>query len=277
MKKNHFFTWLALGVAIALTGCQQTKNTGEITVETATAVRHLNDPSGTYELRIDFPVVKNGEALSVALNEWISEQLGGTFGDAENADYSKVLADTAALIDYYSKKIFEGNQKEFANMVNENPEVKELGISYYDSLVVEKLAEGKNWVTYTQQRDIYLGGAHGVAPYFGQTFRKSDGRRIGWDVFSDTSGEKFQQIIKEGLVEYFGVGSEAELGDYLMNEAGVHYIPLPQCPPLFTAEGVSFVYNQYEIAAYAAGLPTFVVSYDKLQPFLMTTGKRLVE
>lgn len=277
MKKNHFFTWLALGVAIALTGCQQTKNTGEITVETATAVRHLNDPSGTYELRIDFPVVKNGEALSVALNEWISEQLGGTFGDAENADYSKVLADTAALIDHYSKKIFEGNQKEFANMVNENPEVKELGISYYDSLVVEKLAEGKNWVTYTQQRDIYLGGAHGVAPYFGQTFRKSDGRRIGWDVFSDTSGEKFQQILKDGLVEYFGVGSEAELGDYLMNEAGVHYIPLPQCAPLFTAEGVSFVYNQYEIAAYAAGLPTFVVSYDKLQPFLMTTGKRLVE
>lgn len=277
MKKNHFFTWLALGVAIALTGCQHPKNTGEITVETATAVRHLNDPSGTYELRIDFPVVKNGEALSVALNEWISEQLGGTFGDAENADYSKVLADTAALIDHYSKKIFEGNQKEFANMVNENPEVKELGISYYDSLVVEKLAEGKNWVTYTQQRDIYLGGAHGVAPYFGQTFRKSDGRRIGWDVFSDTNGEKFQQILKDGLVEYFGVGSEAELGDYLMNEAGVHYIPLPQCPPLFTAEGVSFVYNQYEIAAYAAGLPTFVVSYDKLQPFLMTTGKRLVE
>ena len=111
---------------------------------------------------------------------------------------------------------------------------------------------------------------------FRSTFRKSDGRRIGWDVFTETSGEKFQQILKEGLVEYFGVGSEAEFADHLMNEAGIHYIPLPQCPPLFTAEGVSFVYNQYEIAAYAAGLPSFTVGYDKLQPFMMTAGKRLV-
>ena len=276
MKKNQICTWLALGAAIALTSCQQPKNNDEITVETATAVRHLNDSTGTYELRIDFPVVKNGSALSVALNEWIDEQLGGTYGDAENVDHDKVLADTTALIDYYSKKIFEGNQKEFAEMSKGSPEVKEMGITYYDSLVIEKFAEGKNWITYTNKRDIYLGGAHGAAPYFGQTFRKSDGRRIGWDVFTETSGEKFQQILKEGLVEYFGVSSEAELADHLMNEAGIHYIPLPQCPPLFTAEGVSFVYNQYEIAAYAAGLPSFTVGYDKLQPFMMTAGKRLV-
>ena len=276
MKKNQFRTWLALGVAIALTGCQQPKNNADITVETATAVRHISDSTGTYELRIDFPVVKNGEALAVALNEWISEQLGGTYGDAENADYTKALADTAALVDHYIKELSESNQKDYAEMVKDNPSFKEMGISYYDSLVIEKLAEGKNWVTFTNQRDVFLGGAHGLAPYFGQTFRKSDGRRIGWDVFTETSGEKFQQILKDGLVEYFGVSSEAELADHLMNEAGIHYIPLPQCPPLFTAEGVSFVYNQYEIAAYAAGLPSFTVGYDKLQPFMMTAGKRLV-
>ena len=156
MKKNQIRTWLALGAAIALTGCQQPKNNDEITVETTTAVRHLNDSTGTYEIRIDFPVVKNGEALSVALNEWIDEQLGGSYGDAENVDYDKVLADTTALIDYYSKKIFEGNQKEFAEMSKGSPEVKEMGITYYDSLVIEKFAEGKNWITYTNKRDIYL-------------------------------------------------------------------------------------------------------------------------
>ena len=100
MKKNQLRTWLALGAAIALTGCQQPKNNADITVETTTAVRHISDSTGTYELRINFPVVKNGEALAVALNEWINEQLGGTYGDAENADYTKVLADTTAVIDH---------------------------------------------------------------------------------------------------------------------------------------------------------------------------------
>lgn len=277
MKKNQLRTWLALGAAIALTGCQQPKNNADITVETTTAVRHISDSTGTYELRINFPVVKNGEALAVALNEWINEQLGGTYGDAENADYTKVLADTTAVIDHYSKEISESNQSDYAKIMKDNPEAKEMGISYYDSLVIEKLAEGKNWVTFTTKRDVYLGGAHGLAPYFGQTFRKSDGRRIGWEIFGKTSDEKFQQIIKDGLVEYFELGSASELGDHLMNEASAYYVPLPQCPPLFTAEGVTFVYNQYEIAAYAHGLPSFTVAYEKLLPFMMTTGKLLIE
>ena len=276
MKKNQFRTWLALGVAIALTGCQQPTSNADITVETITSNRQFSDSTGTYSIHIDFPVVKNNEALSVALNEWIDEQLGGTYGDTENIDYKNFLSNPTPFFDHYIKQIVESNWKEYDEMVKDNPNFKEMGISYYDSIAIEKLAEGKNWVTFTNQRDVYLGGAHGLAPYFGQTFRKSDGRRIGWEIFGKTSDEKFQQIIKDGLVEYFELGSESELGDHLMNEASAYYVPLPQCPPLFTAEGVTFVYNQYEIAAYAYGLPTFTVAYEKLLPFMMTTGKRLV-
>ncbi|MBR5634574.1 MAG: DUF3298 domain-containing protein [Prevotella sp.] len=276
MKKNQFCICVALATVIALTGCQQPTNNANAKVETITSTRQFNDSTGTYSIHIDFPVVKDNEVLLVTLNEWIDEQLGGTYGNAENVDYKNILANTTAFLDHYIKQIVESNRKEFDEMVKDNPDFKEMGITYYDSTAIEKLAEGKNWVTFTNQRDIFRGGAHGIAPYFGQTFRKSDGRRIGWEIFGNTNDEKFQQIIKDGLVEYFELDSEAKLAEHLMNEANAYYVPLPQCPPLFTAEGITFVYNQYEIAAYAYGLPTFTVAYEKLLPFMMTTGKRLV-
>lgn len=276
MKKNQLCTWLALGVAIVLTGCQQPTNNANAKVETIASTRQFNDSTGTYSIHIDFPVVKDNEVLLVTLNEWIDEQLGGTYGNAENVDYKNILANTTAFLDHYIKQIVESNRKEFDEMVKDNPDFKEMGITYYDSTAIEKLDEGKKWVTFTKQRDIFQGGAHGVAPYFGQTFRKSDGRRIGWEIFRQTDSEEFQKILKEGLTDYFEIGSTAELGDILAGEMGAEYISLPQCPPLFTAKGVTFVYNQYEIAAYAYGLPTFTVAYEKLLPFMMTTGKRLV-
>ena len=276
MKKNQFCIWLALGVATILTGCQQTVNNANAKVETITSTRQFNDSTGTCSIHIDFPVVKDNEVLSVALNEWIDEQLGGTYGDAENLDYKGILTNTTAFLDHYIKQIVEENHKRYDEIIKDFPRYNEISDIHYDKHTIEKLDEGKKWVTFTKQRDIFQGGAHGVAPYFGQTFRKSDGRRIGWEIFRQTDSEEFQKILKEGLTDYFEIGSTAELGDILAGEMGTEYISLPQCPPLFTAEGITFVYNQYEIAAYAYGLPTFTVAYEKLLPFMMTTGKRLV-
>ena len=77
MKKNQLCTWLALGVAIVLTGCQQPTNNANAKVETITSNRQFSDSTGAYSIHIDFPVVKDNEVLLVTLNEWIDEQLGG--------------------------------------------------------------------------------------------------------------------------------------------------------------------------------------------------------
>ena len=38
-----------------------------------------------------------------------------------------------------------------------------------------------------------------------------------------------------------------------------------------------FSYQQYEIAAYAAGIPAFVISYDQLKPYLTEAGAALIK
>ena len=278
MKKRHFYICLAFGLATVWQGCGPKTGQGgnendTDTLKTSVVQRYLEDSTGAYAINVAFPDVKTTDC--VAMNEWVSEQLGGTYGDSANADYARLLADTTALVDYYFGKVLDSNRQDFAEIRKNNPDM-EMEIKFLDSLTIRKFGEGIAWVTFSCNHEVYSGGAHGSSLFFGQTFRKSDGRRIGWDVFTNIVNDGFQQLLKAGLMEYWQLEDEAKLADYLMDAASIYYIPLPQCPPLFTEDGVCFVYNQYEIAAYAAGLPTFTVGYDKLRPFMMTVAKRLI-
>ena len=47
----------------------------------------------------------------------------------------------------------------------------------------------------------------------------------------------------------------------------------PVCRP----NGVEFIYQQYEIAPYAAGIPTCTLPYDSLENLFTVTMKPLIE
>ena len=137
-------------------------------------------------------------------------------------------------------------------------------------------SENDKYVTYFVTHDLYLGGAHGSHMLDGVTFRKCDGRRIGWDVFTGRYDENFANLVKNGLKEYWQISSDKELKSYFLDENDFYSVPLPECAPLFTEDGVRFVYNEYEIAAYASGRPSFTVPYSEIGDYMMVTAKRLL-
>ena len=246
--------------------------------------RHEIDSMATSALNVEFPVANKKKApLVTSINEWISEQLGGTYAAGLEGDYAKLLSDTTAVMNHYFASIEKYNATNWHDIMDnfEGPERPELEL--YDSIAITKKQEGEQWVTMQYVNSVYLGGAHGSYLIFGQTFRKSDGRRIGWEIIrkSDDPEDNIQSLMRKGLVEYFGGDDpdfkEDDLGEVLQGEASAYYIPMPQCPPLFTKEGVMFLYNQYEIAAYAVGLPVFVISYKDLMPYLTETAKRMIK
>lgn len=288
MKRN--FTCLALLLALLCAcGPKEVKNeptqadspkqlTDTLVVNPTS--RYMSDSTATSALNVAFPVAnKKNSQLAAAINEWISEQLGGTYGDSVEGDYAKLLSDTAAMVDHYYaaiKKLNDDNWKEMA----ENMQPEDLqGMQLFDSIAITKTAEGKDWVTFQFVNDVFQGGAHGSHLVFGQTFRKSDGRRIGWDIIRQLPEGNLQELMRKGLVSYFAADNEEgfkeEDLESVLDESARYYIPMPQCPPLFTSEGILFLYNQYEIAAYAMGLPCFVLTWEKLKPHLNVTAKRL--
>ena len=230
-----------------------------------------NDKSGEYKIIVDFPTSGN-PILVNAIREYISESLGISYaGEMENnmqGSYSGDLGDGQKMIDYY----FDLKYKEFKNAHDEMAEHMQGDVpTYVSETEIHYLYETDKFVTYEMKKYEDMGGAHGGTFISGMTFRKSDGRRVEWDLFT----KSMQDVIKKGLKKYFEVNTDEELENSLSLE-NTYLLPLPATPPVFTKEGVLFTYQQYEIAAYAAGLPSFIVPYNEAKSLMNTTGKNLL-
>lgn len=175
------------------------------------------------------------------------------------------------------------------------------GMPYSFYLRASKDVETPQFVTYVVNTEGYQGGAHGYATSEGVTFRKSDGFRPGYQLevidhedgvrhrisrqtlFTNSESPRLYSIIKEGVRSYFSDVnqdaakiSDAELAGMLLGIDDVNRIPLPSSPPCFTRKGLSFIYQQYEIACYAAGMVNFVVPYDVVSPLLTDDARSLI-
>ena len=229
------------------------------------------DKSGEYKIVVDFPTSGN-PILVNAIREYISESLGISYaGELENnmqGSYDGDLSNGQKMIDYY----FDLKYKEFKkahdlmaeNMTGDVP-------TFASETEIHFLYETDKFVTYEMKKYEDMGGAHGGTFISGMTFRKSDGRRVDWELFT----KSMQDVIKKGLKKYFEVHTDEEMEKFLSLE-NTYLLPLPATPPVFTKEGVLFTYQQYEIAAYAAGLPSFIVPYDEAKSLMNTTGKNLL-
>lgn len=217
----------------------------------------VNDETGDYKMSVQ-TLSDNSLAVSKAVGEYVNETLGG--------DYDGNTDDFKSVIKYYFDEVVADAQEA----------VQDPPMKYTDLTSFSVYSEGPDYITYLYEKDEYKGGAHGGHQRYGMTFRKSDGRRIGWDVFTNKYDDDFHNMIKSGLKSFWKVDGDEQLKEYLMDENDIYSLPVPECPPLFTDEGIEFVYNQYEIAPYASGLPVFTVPYSKISEHMMLVAKKIV-
>ncbi|WP_028897305.1 DUF3298 and DUF4163 domain-containing protein [Prevotella sp. HUN102] len=167
--------------------------------------------------------------------------------------------------------------KEFAASVDDPNEDYVKSMMYETDVMLRKVCETEDFVTYTNRYYEYLGGAHGITGMDGVTFLKPSGKLVGY-VVDNLKLTELQPILRKGIVEYFQESevemTEEEIIESLFVEDGI--IPLPFCKPYFTKGGLTFLYGQYEIGAYAIGMPNFVVPYETIFPYLTSEGKQIV-
>lgn len=115
----------------------------------------------------------------------------------------------------------------------------------------------------------YTGGAHGGQNYHGVNFDASTGERLSlYQVFPD--GEQLVETLIEKLYEENKQGTffdsmEATVADQIIHDKASWVIG---------PRGVTFYFNQYEIAAYASGTITTTIMFDA-QPGLFNEKYKL--
>lgn len=244
-RHSSFFT-LLLFLSLAC-GCSEDKDTS--------MVNFLVD-NDSITCQISVPVPES--SLKMPFGEWLDELLGGYYsGDAGDLD---------ALVAFYGKSITDTLQARLREMPGTPKE--------YEA-TAEKTYETEQFVTYNLSTYFGIGGAHPTSGEYGVTFRKNDGRRITWDIIRNDQLVAFNDLLCEELEGYFNVKSSAQLEKLLATDR-VFDLPLPKTPPYFTEEGVVFVYQQYEIAAYACGMPGSTIPYDRIKPLLTEWAKKML-
>lgn len=198
--------------------------------------------------------------LGDSLNAWVCE----VFGDSTHT----FIKDMSNLIKYFGSKRLKEDSAELKELVSGAAE----WVNYEYDAKVQIMYEDSTYITLKCETYQYAAGAHGSTVMDFVTLRRSDGHRMNWNLVKDMSKDEIIKAIKNGLAEYFEVKDVNELPEYLLlgngEDAEAKRIfekdfPLPTTPPFLTANGVEVIYQQYEIAPYAAGMPGACIKHVK--------------
>ena len=251
-------------------------------------------------IKVVLPVAKDSVSLI------IRDSLANIIGNSIRSYQGSQMEDTKPLIAKYNgdekdaKSMFDYYSKEVSKMLNsqakddydervkyweedttiteeQRKEYKESITPWDYSMDVTKTFEDSTYVVFSGSEYAYIGGAHGgVFGFGGITFRFSDGSKVN-GFLKDNVVKDMQPLLKKGLKEYFNENADDKITTdqqlmenlQLSGENG-NLIPLPAWTPFpdEKGKGLVFTYQQYEIACYAVGMPSFVLSWDELKPFL---------
>ena len=216
---------------------------------------------GSYEEERLFPAYEGSTNKTDLLLEYYRGKALESIGKQAQEDYDERVASIEE-----NDGLTEDQRKE---ILDEMP-----GWEYEFNLLKDR--ETDKYVVFLSQDYVYLGGAHGgVTGRGGLTFGKKDGVLV--DKMLDPAC--LDAIQPLGLTKYFSDEdmeiTQEELDNYLFLETGV--VPFPAWTPYPSEEGLVFTYQQYEIAAYAAGMPEFTVPYADILPYLTPEAKALLD
>lgn len=158
---------------------------------------------------------------------------------------------------------FEEDAKElrdsFADYLQDEPNAHAWNINQR----VYVSAQSPHLLVISRDYDVYSGGAHGSA-WVGFDHIDLQNRRLV--TLSDLFSKAEQQALTRLAEPYFRRDNEVE-PSVALNESGYWFendqFKLPTQFAL-TEKGMLFIYGQYEVAPYAAGMPAFVVPYSAI-------------
>ena len=129
--------------------------------------------------------------------------------------------------------------------------------TWEENSYMKMIAHRNNMLTLTYENDGYSGGAHGYYTIFYKNFDLNNNQTLQLsDVFTDVQKVNWNAI----LMKHFKNKDQKEmlLVDKIPVNNNFYY----------SDKAITFVYNQYEITAYAAGVVEIEVPFTELKPYL---------
>ena len=216
-------------------------------------------PSVTIDINI--PVVKS-------LNKDISKKLDKTLA-------SMIFEDEENSLDKAAQDFCRNRKEEFVLYINEliNDDGDNISdfsgffYNFYYYITANAESGWNGYINYTVTQEVYEGGAHPNSYKSTIIFNPIDGNRVTLDdILKPGYKEALTTLLTAKLFEENNVRSiqEAQDAGFFIYEPGV---PIPS-NYTFGNNGITFIYNTYEIASYASGEINLTLTYNELKDLL---------
>lgn len=136
-------------------------------------------------------------------------------------------------------------------------------IGYEWTVVPKRLDNHNNVVQVAIHENTYTGGAHGVETMQVMLFDMDLQSQIDYTDIIDLDNGDFYHLLEQAYDAFIADLGETDIKAY----KETHPFEVSQVM-YFDKKGIVFVYQPYQIASYAAGIPTLTLSYDKINHLL---------
>ena len=149
-------------------------------------------------------------------------------------------------------------------------EISSAAYSYYEKKENVVTFENSLILSFAVNVENYSGGTHGSHSYTCCNIDLSTGKKIEEpDIFVDGFEIQLAQILVDKLAKDNKLSAAKELED--IGFFSVEEI-FPNNNFAINDKGITYYFNEYEIAAYAVGLIAVEVSFDELEPLLRSSS-----
>ncbi|MCD8194023.1 MAG: DUF3298 and DUF4163 domain-containing protein [Tannerellaceae bacterium] len=269
MQVSPYIILFIAAIAI-FTGCKKGADKGvenDIKFETITVdktyhmMNNQENPNCNLQLSFTYPArYENSEVLKKIQQEFIRTYFGDNY--EEYAPEEAVVHYTDDYLQAYQEL-----ETDFRTEIEKDRNAPvSAWFSYYEMSSNQIAFNHDNIISYTVNFENYTGGAHGAHAYTNHVIDLRTGDRITED---DIFIENFQDTLAQILVDKIAEQNNVENPNDLEN---IGYFSVEEIYPnnnfLIDENGITYTFNEYEIAAYVIGATNVHLSYDEVRHLL---------
>jgi hypothetical protein len=218
------------------------------------------NPKCSLQINFVFPVnYSNKDVLRLIQQQFVSDFFGDFYTDMAPDEAAAKYADI--FIETYKKE-----ENEFKiELDNHDMEIDELWYANDESATAHILFNCNDLLSFVVCKEYFYGGAHGGHNYVNRVIDLKTGRCITEDViFIDD----YQDDLTKIIIDAIALSNNVEVAEL----ENVGFFNLDEIYPNnnFYADetGITYTYNEYEIAAYVVGPVSVQIPYDKIRHLL---------
>ena len=221
-----------------------------------------NNPNCNLQIHFTFPArYENKEILEIIQKHFIRSYFGEPFEGNSPARAAELYAEK------YLKE-YKNLEKDFraAQDKSHEKEMPEAWFSYYEFFSNEIKYNKNNLLCYAVSYENYTGGAHGSHSYTNHIIDLKTGHEMKEaDFFVDAYQDALAKILVDNIAEKNRIENAKELEN-------IGYFSIDEISPngnfSISDTGITYYFNEYEIAAYVVGITSVYLPYDEIRHLL---------